>query len=314
MNDNRNDGQGRVVYRLSMDLSGCCALMLGALLWWNNAYAVAEESVTVHISESANVTADVDSQSPGVENLETAAIVESTDTESKSIDSDADLSEAAQLDSSQGDQYSQLALAGSQDTRTLDVVDTGSSVEFPNALGELGRGIDDQKVNVDPGHQPETGLNGMNDQGGQPETEKPIPADADLSEAAQLDSSQGDQYSQLALAGSQDTRTLDVVDTGSSVEFPNALGELGGGIDDQKVNDMTRQGDQSLVTGTSVKLPVTNAAGAQSQVGNAGSQLTDVSNDVASEKSAGLPYAVVLALLALIGMVPVVRRENHRHV
>ena len=298
MNDNRNDGQDRVVYRLRTSLSGCCALMLGVLLWWNNALAVAEESVTVRISTSANVTIDVDSQSPGVEHLETSA---------------ADLSKAAQLDSRRGDQYSQLALADSQDTRSLDVVDTGSSVEFPNAMGELGGGIDDQKVNVDPGHQPETGLNGMNDQGGQLETEKLIPADADLSHAAPVNTSQGEQYSQLDLADSRDMQSLDVVDTGSSVEFPATEGELGGGTDDQKANDMTGQGDQPLVTGTSVKLP-TNAADAQSQVGNAGSQLTDVSNDVASEESAGLPYAVVLALLALIGMVPVARREDHHHV
>ena len=288
--------------------------MLGVLLWWINAYAIAEESVTVHISTSANVTIDVDSQSPGVEHLETSALVESTDTESKPIYTVADLSEAAHPDTSQGGQYSQLALTGSRDMQSLDVVDTGSSVEFPNAVGELGGGIDNQKANVDPGHQPVTGLNDIIDQGVQLETEKPIHADADLSHAAHVDTGKVEQYSPLDLAGSQDMRSLDVVDTGSSVEFPTAEGELGGGVDDQNANDMIEQGDQPLVTGTSVELPVANAADAHSQVGDASSQLTDVSSDAASEESAGLPYAVVLALLALIGLVPVARREDHHHV
>jgi len=206
--------------------------MFGVLLPWVNAYANAEESATVHIGESANVTIDVDSQSLGVESLEASDIVASTGTESKPIHTDADLSDAAHLDTSQGDQYSQLDLAGSQDMRSLDVVDTGSSVEFPNAVGELGGGIDDQKANVDPGDQPVTGS-----------------------------------------------------------------------------NDMIEQSDQPLVTDTSAKLPVTNTADVHSQVGDAGSQRKDVSNDAASEESASLPSAVVLALLALIGLVPVARRN-----
>ena len=200
--------------------------MLGVLLSWKGGYANAEESVTVHSGEFANVTIEVESQLLGVENLDTSAIVESTGTESKSIHTDANLSGVA-------------------------YVDTG----------------------------------------------------------------EGDQYSQLDLAGSQDMRSLDVVDTGSSVEFPAAVGELGGGIDDQKANDIIEQSDQPLVTDTSGKLPLTNVADAHSQIGDAGSsQLKNVSNDAVSEESAGLPYAVVLALLALIGLVPVARRNDHHHV
>ena len=224
MNDNKNDDQDRVVCRLNTAVPVSCALMLGVLLSWKGAYANAEESVTVHSGEFANVTIDVDSQSLGVKNLDTSAIVESIGTVSKSIHTDADLSDAAH-------------------------VYTGK----------------------------------------------------------------GDQYSQLDVAASQDMRSLDVVDTGSSVEFPAAVGELGGGIDDQKANDMIEQSDQPLVTDTSAKLPVTNIADAQTQVDDAGSQLKEVSSDAASEESTGLPYAVVLALLALIGLVPVARRTDHHH-
>jgi hypothetical protein len=195
MNDNENGGQEHAVCRLNTGLSVCCALMLGVLLSWNNAYANDEEFATVRIGESANVTLDVDGQSPGVENLEASAIVESTDTESKPIHTDADLLDVAQLD----------------------------------------------------------------------------------------------------LAGSQDMRSLDVIDTGSSVEFPNAVGELGGGIDDQKANDMIEQGDQSLVTGISAKLPVTNTADAHSQVGDAGNQFKDVSSDAASEGAKGVPVCLMLS-------------------
>jgi hypothetical protein len=153
----------------------------------------------------------------------------------------------------------------------------------------------------------------MIDQGGQLNAEKPIHTDADLLAVAQFDASQGDQYPQLDLAGSQDMRSLEVVDTGSSVKFPNAVGELGGGIDDQKTN--VDQGDQLLVTGISAKSPVTDAADVHSQVGgNADSQFKDVSSDAASEESAGLPYAVVLTLLALMGLVPVARRDDHHQV
>jgi len=314
MYDNENNRQDRVVCRVSTGLVACCGLMLGFLLSWND-YANAEEFATVYIGEIANVNVHADSQPLAVQNLDTSADVDANDKESRPIDSDPDLSDVVQLDTSEGDQNSQLDLAGSQVMRSLDVVDTGYSVEFTNAMGELGGGIEDQKANVDPGdQQPVTGSNDMIDQGGQLEAEKPIHTDADLSDVAQLDTSTGDQYSQLDLAGSH-VPSLDVVDTGSSVEFPATVGELGGGIDAQKANDIIEQSDQPLVTDTSVKLPLTNVADAHSQIGDAGSsQLKNVSNDAVSEESAGLPYAVVLALLALIGLVPVARRNDHHHV
>lgn len=42
--------------------------------------------------------------------------------------------------------------------------------------------------------------------------------------------------------------------------------------------------------------------------------LKDVAGEAAGAESTGLPYALVLALLALIGLVPVARRNNHRQV
>lgn len=239
MRDNYGSSQGRVVWRSLTGLSVSWVLVLGVLLSWKCVYANAEESATVPMGDFAdftNVTVAADSQSPGVENLDSSAIVESTGAESKPIHAGPESSDAARLDISKGEQYSQLDLAGSQDMRSLDIVDTGSSVEFPAAVGGLDGGIDDQKTTVDPGIQPVT-----------------------------------------------------------------------------VSNDMIDQGDQPLVAGTNV-VSVTNAADAHGHVGDAGShQLEDVSNDAVSEESAGLPYAVVLALLALIGLVPVARRDDHHH-
>jgi len=168
----------------------------------------------------------------------------------------------------------------------------------------------------------------------------PIDIDSDLSDVVQLDTSKEDQNSQLDLAGSRDMQSLDVVDTASSVKLSHAVDDMGGGIGDQKsnvdlgdqlmagssdmidqggefgagFNDMIEQGDESLVAVASVNLPVTNTADVHSQVGDADSQLKDASNDAAGEESADLPYAVVLALLALIGLVPVARRNDQHHV
>jgi len=61
-------------------------------------------------------------------------------------------------------------------------------------------------------------------------------------------------------------------------------------------------------------LSVTNTVDAHSQASDAGNQLKDASNDAVSDESADLPYAVVLALLALIGLVPVARRNDQHHV
>ena len=171
--------------------------------------------------------------------------------------------------------------------------------------------------------------------------ELPVDTAPDLSDVVQLDTSKGDQNSPLDLADSRDMQSLDVVDTASSDKFPLAVDDLGGGIDDQKsnvdlgaqpvviandmidegarlgadLNDMIEQGDQQLVAVDIVNLSVTNTADAPGrQASDAGSQLKDASNDAASEESAGLPYAVVLALLALIGLVPVARRNDQHHV
>lgn len=167
-----------------------------------------------------------------------------------------------------------------------------------------------------------------------------IDTDPDLSDVVQLDASKGDPHSQLDLAGSRDMQSLDVVDTGSSVKFTHAADDIAGGIDDQKanvdlggqpmavsnemidesgqleadLNDKIELSDQPLVAVTSVNLSVTNTVDAHSQASDAGNQLKDASNDAVSDESADLPYAVVLALLALIGLVPVARRNDQHHV
>jgi len=244
------DQQCSVFYRVNARMVICCAVVSGVMLPWKS-YANAEEFATVHIGDTANVNVHAYSQPRAVQNMDTSAVVEANDKESIPIDTDPDLSDVVQLDTSKEDQHSQLDLAGSGDMQSLDVVDTGSLVKFPHAVDDVGGGIDDQKANVDLGDQPMAGSSDMIDQGGQL-------------------------------------------------------------VED--LNDRVEKGDQPLVTGVSVKLPVTDTADAHSQVGDADSQLEDASNDAASEESAGLPYAVVLALLALIGLVPVARRTDHHHV
>jgi hypothetical protein len=224
--------------------------MWGVMLPWNS-YADAEELDAVHIGEIADVDVHADSQRLAVENLHSSALVEADDTESGSINTDPGLSDVVHLETSKGDQDSQLDLAGSRDMRSLDVVDTDSSVKLPHAVADIGEGIDDQKASVDLG---------------------------DGSMAA----------------------SIDVVDQGGQLEAES--------------NEMNEQADQPLVTGTSVKLPVTSIADGQGQVGGTEGQLKDVSSDAVSEESTGLPYAVVLALLALIGLVPVARRNDHYRV
>ena len=144
---------------------------------------------------------------------------------------------------------------------------------------------------------------------------RPIDTAPDLSDVVQLETSKVDQHSQLDLAGSRDIQKLDVGDTASSVEFPQTVDDIGGDVDDDKPNvdlgdqpvavsnAMIEQVDAPLVAVASVKLAVINTADAHSQASNADGQLKDASNDAASEET-GLPYAVVLALLALIGLVP----------
>ena len=120
-------------------------------------------------------------------------------------------------------------------------------------------------------------------------------------------------------------QSLDVVDTGSSVDFPQAAVDVNG---DQYISqevdvDAVDQGD-GLATGSDAALLVTTAPEEY--------QIQDVSvthgqddkkndrpedaaiNAIGEEDSAGLPYAVLLALLSLIGLVPVARRNDHHRV
>jgi len=153
----------------------------------------------------------------------------------------------------------------------------------------------------------------------------PIDIDPDLSDVVQLDTSKGDKNSQLDLAGPRDMQSLDVVDTGSSVDFPQAAVDVNG---DQYIGqevdvDAVDQGD-GFATGSDAALLVTTAPEEY--------QIHDVSvthgqddkkndrpedaaiNAIGEEDSAGLPYAVLLALLSLIGLVPVARRNDHHRV
>lgn len=252
MFDNKKigDQHRNVCCRVDARMAMCCVLMSGVLLPWG-AYADAEEFATVHIGETANVNVHADSQPLAVQNLDASAVVDANEKESIPIDIDSDLSEVVQLDTSKGDQNSQLDLAGPRDMQSLDVVDTASPVKLSHAVDDMGGGIGDQKANVDLGDQPMAALSDMVNQGG----------------------------------------------------------EFGAGF-----NDMIEQGEQSLVAVVNANLPVTNTADAHSRNSDAGGQLKDASNDAAGEESAGLPYAVVLALLALIGLVPVARRNDQHHV
>ena len=259
MFDNEIGGHHRSVFnRVNARMAVCCAVMSGVMLSWNSCVN-AEEFDTVHIGEAANVVVHADSQPLSVQNLD-ISVVEVDDKESRPVntalelpvDTAPDISDVVQLDTSKGDQNSQLDLVDSRDMQSLDVVDTGSSDKFPLAVDDLGRGIDDQKSNVDLGAQPVMIANDMIDEGAK------LGADS---------------------------------------------------------NDIIEQGDQQLAAVDIVDLSVTDTADAHGQqASDAGSQLKDASNDAAArEESAGLPYAVVLALLALIGLVPVARRNDQHH-
>jgi len=153
----------------------------------------------------------------------------------------------------------------------------------------------------------------------------PSRIDTGLSDAAQLDTSMEEQNLQPALVASKEVLSLDVVDTASSVDFPQAVVDVNG---DQYISqevdvDAVDQGD-GLATGSDAALLVTSAPEEY--------QIHDVSvrhgqddkkndrpedaaiNAVGEEDSAGLPYAVLLALLSLIGLVPVARRNDHHRV
>jgi len=237
MFDNKKigDQHRNVCYRVDARMAVCCVLVSGVLLPWG-AYADAEEFATVHIGETANVNVHADSQPLAVQNLDAPAVVDFDDKESIPIDIDPDLSDVVQLDTSKGDQNSQLDLAGPRDMQSLDVVDTGSSVDFPQAVVDVnGDQYISQEVDVDAVDQGD-GL-------------------ATGSDAALLVTSAPEEY-----------QTHDV-----SVRH---------GQNDKK-ND--RPEDAAI-------------------------------NAIGEEDSAGLPYAVLLALLALIGLVPVARRTDHHRV
>ena len=160
--------------------------------------------------------------------------------------------------------------------------------------------------------------------------------DTGLSDVAQLDTSMEEQNSPPVLVASKEVQSLDVIDTGSSVDVPQAVVDVNG---DQHVSqkvivdavdqmiaaspDMVDQGDR-LATGSDDVLSITSvreedqtrdASVRQSQDSKKNDRSEGASRNASSEEdSAGLPYAVLLALLALIGLVPVARRNDHHRI
>jgi len=133
--------------------------------------------------------------------------------------------------------------------------------------------------------------------------------------------------SQLVLVGKHPNESLDVVDTGSSVDFPQAAGAVEVVKDNQKLTfdttgtqpvsdaaDMAdREGQLSAVVGED-EAQLTAVADVQLGVTDVESELQVVGNHATSEEGSGSSYAVLLALLAIIAMVPVARRNDRRRV
>ncbi len=163
--------------------------------------------------------------------------------------------------------------------------------------------------------------------------------DAGLSNAAQPDTIMDEQNSPPALVASKEVQSLDVVDTGFSVDFPQAIVDVNGDqhTDQKVIVDVVDQGEQTIVaspdwvaqgdrpaTASDVVLSVTRVP-EDDQTRDASirhrqdSRKNDASegasrNASSEEDRSGLPYAVILAMLALIGLVPVARRSDHHRI
>ena len=148
-----------------------------------------------------------------------------------------------------------------------------------------------------------------------------------------------EQETQLALAESQRTLALNVMDTGSTVEFPQAVGESDADVDNlvsgmPVLHTRPRSGsnhsspssgqraaefdgesgvaDQPRDSDSRVSRLAPSNEGEHRRIDDAGEQL-EVASDAVGNDGAGLPYAVILTLLALIGLVPVARRNDQHH-
>lgn len=239
-------------YRANVWMAVCCAVIQGVIFSWSSPLK-AEEYTAVQISEAENAIVRGDSQPLGVQSLEFSVAVEARDSNSRPFETNPDELDVVNLDTSKGDQDSQLALTGSRDMQTLDIVNTDTSVNFPHEVDDIAGGMAGQKTNIDLGVQPKVSSSKIMDQGGH-------------------------------------------------------LEAASNGIDELV--------DEPVVAATSVvTLPAFGATDTHSQVADVDSRPETDSNSAASGEDAGLPYAVVLALLALIGLVPVARRnDDHHHV
>ncbi len=127
----------------------------------------------------------------------------------------------------------------------------------------------------------------------------PIQTEPSSGDVARLDTTKGGQNSRRALVVSQETSSLDIVYT--AVESDNNTGQ------EANIN-MVYQGDQS-VAAYKVMLPVTKIPKEYERrdavVKQSGENSGQPEND-----NARIPYSVVLAIFALIGLASVARRNS----
>ena len=305
--------QGCAVCQLNRVLAAGCVQLAAAVLLWNTAHADTDEFSTVSIRDTAN--RPVDGQPLDIQNPSASELVEVNHEAPVTVDNDKDLSELVQFDTAELDQESRLDLVASPDTQSVDVADTGSPVKLTNPVDDISSDVEIQNANLELGDQNEVSeAMGVDAVG----------VESLSTDVVQLDAGGTDQNSRLELTGSQDLRALDVVESGTSVQFPQVVDGIATDNDPEDMNvesgdrsvaglnELKGHDDQRLATSAGAKLPVSKLAVDAGSLD--GKPLNDVSDDVVSEESAGLPYAVVLALLALIGLVPVARRNDHHHV
>jgi hypothetical protein len=148
--------------------------------------------------------------------------------------------------------------------------------------------------------------------------------DADSLAIVRSEVQETDANSELQLVSEPPNQYLDVVDTGSSIDFPQAAGAVDVAPDNQQLSfdagtqpvtdaaSMTDpEGQLSAVVADEEAQP-TVVADVQLAVTDIQSESKVAGNHATREEGSGSSYAVLLALLALIAMVPVARRNNRR--
>lgn len=241
MYDNNNGGPSRVARRVNGGLTAGVALAAGVLLACNT-YAETGASNIGESSGSASAEIAVQKLSPVSEALDGFAARESADRRAVSIDTKSEVSDLGSLKTHNQHKQSQLALADSQRALSLNVIDTGPAVEFPQAVGSMGADPANYMPDVRQHQRHESGTSDSVDSGGQ-----------------------GTVFADKAGKGSKrDLWGPSTPDVHREVEVAER-------------------------------------------------QPTEAASDATGSDSDGLPYAVILAIVALIGLVPVARRNDHHH-